>query len=146
VILAGHWISYLKDQDDAAVFARALERVLAVLQHEHVRVFLLEDVPQNALNVPYALAAARRLGLHRDFRISRTAYEAQQQTATRIFTRVQQRYGLRILKPQDILCAGGTCAIARGEAPLYVDDEHLAPMGAVMVEPALEAVFTDSSW
>jgi peptidoglycan/LPS O-acetylase OafA/YrhL len=141
VILAGHWIANIRDQENAAVFARALERLLVVLQHEHVRVFLLEDVPQNTLSVPYELASARRLGLDRDFRLSRTAYEAQQQSATRIFAQLQQRYELRILMPQDILCAGGMCAIARGEAPLYVDDEHLASTGAMIVEPALEAVF-----
>ncbi len=146
VILAGHWIAYTGDhflrqltdaqspdneslQENAAVFARGLERLLSVLQHERVRVFLLEDVPHNALNVPYELASARRLSLRRDFRISRTAYEAQELIATQIFQRMQQRYGLRILRPQDILCAGGTCAIARDEAPLYNDDEHLAPTG-----------------
>jgi peptidoglycan/LPS O-acetylase OafA/YrhL len=146
VILAGHWIANIGDQENAAAFARALERLLVVLQHEHVRVFLLEDVPQNTQSVPYELASARRLGLHRDFRISRMAYEAQQQRATRIFAQMRQRYGLRILRPQDVLCAGGMCAIARGEAPLYVDDEHLAATGAMMIEPALESVFTDSSW
>jgi peptidoglycan/LPS O-acetylase OafA/YrhL len=145
VILAGHWIADIKDQENAAIFARALEQLLAVLQHEHIRVFLLDDVPQNGFDVPYELASARRLGLLRDFRMSRTAYEAQQQAATRIFTRMQQRYALHILKPEDILCAGGRCAIARGEAPLYIDNEHLAPKGAVMVEPALEAIFTGSS-
>jgi peptidoglycan/LPS O-acetylase OafA/YrhL len=163
VILAGHWIAYTGDhflrrltdaqspdndslQENAAVFARGLERLLSVLQHQHVRVFLLEDVPHNALNVPYELASARRLDLPRDFRISRTAYEAQELSATQIFQRIQQRYGVHILRPQDILCAGGPCAIARGEAPLYNDDEHLSPLGAVIVEPALDAVFTDNSW
>ena len=163
VILAGHWVAYTSDrflsrltdsqspdndslQENTAVFARGLERLVTLLEKNHVRVFLLEDVPQNAVSVPYALASARRLGLQRDFRISYTAYASEQQDATQIFTQLQQRYGLRILKPQDLLCAGGTCAIARGEAPLYVDDEHLSPTGAELIEPTLEAVFTDSSW
>jgi peptidoglycan/LPS O-acetylase OafA/YrhL len=163
VILAGHWIAYTGDrflgrltdaqspdndslQENAGIFARGLERLLAVLQHERVRVFLLEDAPHNAFNVPYALASARRLGLDRDLRISHADYDAQQQVATQIFTRLQKQYGLRILKPQDILCAGGMCAITRGEASLYNDAEHLSPAGAVLVEPVLDAVFTDSSW
>jgi hypothetical protein len=146
VILGGHWVANIPDPENAAVFARALQRVLILLQPGHVRVFVLEDVPQNSRSVPYELASARRLGLRRDFRMSRTAYEAQQQSATRIFAPLQQRYGLRLLRPQDILCAGGLCAIARGADPLYVDDEHLSATGAMLVEPAFEAVFTDSSW
>lgn len=163
IILAGHWIAYTGDhfsfrltdssspdnessQENAAVFARGLERLVIILRHEGVRVVLLEDVPHNLLSVPYELASARRLGLQRDFRMTRTQYETEQQTATQVFTRLQQRYGLRILRPQDILCEGGACAIAHGEASLYIDGEHLAPEGATFVEPAVEALFTDSSW
>jgi peptidoglycan/LPS O-acetylase OafA/YrhL len=158
VILAGHWVAYSSDrflvrltdsaspdnrslQDNAAVFSRGLERLLAVLQSGHVRVFLVEDVPQNAVNVPYALASARRFDLRRDFRISETTNDAQQRSANLIFAGAQARYGLRILRPQDILCAGGRCAIASGEAPLYLDNEHLSATGAMLVQPALEAIF-----
>jgi peptidoglycan/LPS O-acetylase OafA/YrhL len=163
VILVGHWIANTEDrflsvltdaespdndslQQNAAVFGRGLERLLVVLQREHIRVFVLDDVPGNAMSVPYELASARRLHRQRNLGISLTAYEAQQHSAAQIFLRLQQPYGLRILRPQDILCAGGTCAVARGEAALYVDSEHVSAAGAMLIEPALEAVFTDSSW
>jgi hypothetical protein len=57
------------------------------------------------------------------------AYEEQQHSPLRIFAQLQQRYSLHILKPQDILCVSGTCAIAHGDSPLYRDSEHLAPPG-----------------
>jgi peptidoglycan/LPS O-acetylase OafA/YrhL len=161
-ILAAHWIAYTEDKhtrrltdsqspenysmaDNAAVFSRGLDSVLAALEREHVKVFLVDDAPQSVVNVPYALASAQRLHLDRDFRISRVDYEAQQHSAAAIFLRLQKRYGFRILKPQDELCAGGTCAIARIDAPLYTDPEHLSELGAMISEPALEAIWDTGS-
>jgi peptidoglycan/LPS O-acetylase OafA/YrhL len=162
VILAAHWIAYTEGNnsrrltdsqspenysmlDNAAVFSRGLDSLLAALERAHVRVFLLDDAPQSIVDVPYALASAQRLHLDREFRISRVAYEAQQHSATAIFARLQKRYGIRILKPQDLLCAGGMCSIARNDAPLYTDEEHLSERGAMISEPALEAIWDTRS-
>jgi peptidoglycan/LPS O-acetylase OafA/YrhL len=162
VILAAHWIAYTEDKhtrrltdfetpdnysmlDNAAVFARGLDRLLAALELEHVRVFILDDAPQSIVNVPYALASARRLHLDREFRIGRIAYEAQQHSAAAIFAVLQKRYGFRILKPQDLLCAGGLCSVAHDDAPLYIDVEHLSELGAMVSEPALEPIWDTGS-
>ncbi len=157
VILGGHWIanteerllSVLTDADspdnegaqNAQVFARGLGRTLAVLQQAQVRVFLIDDAPENPLSVPYTLAAARRLGLHRELGITRAQYDAQQRSALQIFTQFQRQYGLRILQPQDLLCGSGHCAIARDGASFYTDREHLSPAGAMAIEPVFEAIF-----
>jgi hypothetical protein len=158
VLLAAHWIAYAEDKhsrrltdaqnpenlsmlDNAAVFERGLDRLLAALQGQHVRVFLVDDAPQSVVDVPYALGAAKRLHLNREFRISRATYEVQQHRATAIFARLQKRYAIRIIKPQDLLCSGGMCAIARDDAPLYRDGEHLSELGAMTAEPALEAIW-----
>jgi peptidoglycan/LPS O-acetylase OafA/YrhL len=158
VILAAHWIAYTEGKhtrrltdpqtpenysmiDNAAVFERGLERLLEALSRTHVQVYLLDDVPQSVVNVPYALATAQRLHLDREFRISRVDYEVQQRSATAIIARLQQNYGFRILKPQDLLCAGGMCSIERKGAPLYSDEEHLSELGAMLSEPALEAIW-----
>ena len=158
VILAGHWTAYSEGRlgvrltdsqsphnhslvDNADVFSRGMERLLSSLSRSGVRVFVVNDVPENPLDVPYALVSARRLGLSRDFRITRAQYEVQQHSATEIFTRLQARYGFQFLKPQDYLCADGRCAIARDGIPLYVDGEHLAPPGAEIAAPALEAIW-----
>jgi peptidoglycan/LPS O-acetylase OafA/YrhL len=162
VILASHWIAYTEDKhsrrltdsqspenfsmlDNATVFARGLDSLLAALERGHVRVFLLDDAPQSIVDVPYALASTHRLHLDREFRISRVAYEAQQHSAAAIFARLQKRYGFRILKPQDLLCAGGMCSIARNDVPLYIDGEHLSELGAMISEPALEAIWDTRS-
>jgi peptidoglycan/LPS O-acetylase OafA/YrhL len=162
VILAAHWIAYTENKnsrrltdsedaenflmfDNATVFARGLDRLLAALEREQVRVFVLDDVPESTLDVPYALASARRLHLDTEFRISRAAYETQQRSAAAIIERLQSRYGFRLLKPQDMLCADGMCSLARGDAPLYVDSEHLSELGAMVSEPALEAIWDGGS-
>ena len=163
VILAAHWIAYTEDKhsrrltdsqspenysmlENATVFSRGLDSLLAALEREHVRVFLLDDAPQSIVDVPYALASAQRLHLDREFRISRVTYEAQQHSATAIFARLQERYGFRILKPQDLLCAGGMCSIARNDVSLYIDNEHVSELGAMISEPALEAIWDTGSW
>jgi peptidoglycan/LPS O-acetylase OafA/YrhL len=162
VILAAHWIAYTEDKhsrqltdaqspenrsmlDNAAVFERGLDRLLAALEREHVRVFLLDDPPQSMVNVPYALAAARRLHLDREFRVSRVANEAQQHSAAAIFARLKKRYEFRIIKQQDLLCSDGMCSIARNDVPLYSDDEHLSELGAMLTEPALEVIWDTRS-
>jgi peptidoglycan/LPS O-acetylase OafA/YrhL len=162
VILAAHWIAYTEDKhtrrltdsdspenhfmlDNAAVFARGLDRLLGALERQHVRVFLMDDAPQNIVDVPYALASAQRLQQIREFRISRDIYEVQQHSATAIFARLQSRYGFRILEPQDLLCADGMCSIALNDAPLYTDNEHLSELGAMTSEPVLEAIWHEKS-
>jgi peptidoglycan/LPS O-acetylase OafA/YrhL len=162
VILTAHWIAYTEDKhsrrltdsqspenpfmlDNAAVFERGLDSLLAALERRQVRVFLMDDAPQSMVNVPYALAAGRRLHLDREFRISRVAYDAQQHSAAAIFARLQQRYEFRILKPQDLLCSGGMCSIVRNDAPLYSDDEHLSELGAMITEPVFEAIWDTRS-
>lgn len=158
VILAGHWTGYLEGRlevrltdaqsphndsllDNAKVFSRGLEKVLAVLERQRVRVFVVDDAPENRMDVPYAVAAARRLGLRRDLGISRAEYELQQRSAEKIFVSLQRRYGFRILKPQDCLCVDGRCAIVRNDLPLYSDLDHLSPLGAEVIEPALQAIW-----
>ena len=160
VILAGHWAGYLEGRlevrltdpqsphndsllDNAKVFSRGLEKVLAVLDRQRVRVFVMDDAPENRLDVPYAIASARRLGLRRDLGISRAEYEVQQRSAAEIFADLQRRYGFRILKPQDYLCANGRCAISRNDLPLYSDHDHLSPLGAEVAEPALDAIWSN---
>ena len=160
VVLVGHWTGYSEERlrarltdsqsphndlllDNAEVFSRGLEKVLAVLDRQRVRVFVVDDAPEYPVDVPYALASVRRLGLHRDLRISRAEYEVQQRSAAEIFAHLQRRYGFRILKPQDYLCADGRCAISRNDLPLYSDGEHLSPLGAEVAAPALEAIWSN---
>jgi peptidoglycan/LPS O-acetylase OafA/YrhL len=159
VILIGHWIantesrflSTLTDAEDpgndsgkrnAAVFARGLERLLAALQAGHVRVFLMDDAPQDSFSVPYELASLRRLKLRREPGISRAEYETQQRSATEVFSALQRHYPFEILRPQDTLCAGGRCIIEREGGSLYVDGEHLAAAGAMLCIGTLDPVFT----
>ncbi|HEY4340616.1 MAG TPA: acyltransferase family protein [Steroidobacteraceae bacterium] len=163
VILGGHWIANTEERyftvltdaenpdnesgrHNAAVFGRGLERLLVMLQRQHVRIFVMDDAPENPTSVPYELASARRLHLREDLGITRMAYDEQQHNPIEIFRRLEQRFDLHILRPQDVLCASGRCAIAQGEVPFYVDNEHLSPAGAIFLRPELAPLFTGSSW
>lgn len=157
VILAAHWMVYAATQsvataagsqltlidvgqpdqtDEATTFERSLAATLDALQRLHVRVFVVEDAPEQAFNVPYALAAQARLGHPAPLGVDSDAYAAQQAVATEIFGRLQRRYSFTRLRPQDILCVSGRCAITLAGQVLYQDGEHLAPPGALAVVPA----------
>jgi hypothetical protein len=156
-ILAAHWIAYAdttkvptaaaghltlldpKRPDRtaaAAIFESHLSATLAALQRAGVRVIVVEDAPQQPFNVPIALAADARLGRKTPPGITRAAYDAQQAVAAGVFERLRARYGFTLVRPQDILCAGGECAVMRGGQGLYQDDEHLSPPGALAIVPA----------
>jgi hypothetical protein len=166
MILAAHWLAYADTKavpsalaahmvfadtripdngsppDDAAVFARGFDRMLAALRRAHMRVFVVDDAPWVGVDVPYALASSDRLGERRDFTISRGAYEVQQRAVTPILAALQNRYAFAILRPQDFLCAGGACAVERDGRSFYIDDEHLSPFGALAAEPAFEGIWS----
>ena len=165
-ILAAHWIAYAdtakvptaaadhltlldggqpEPASEAAIFERNLAATLVALQRLGVRVFVVEDAPQQAVDVPIAVAARARLGLPAPPGISRAAYEAQQAVATGVFARLKGRYGFTLIRPQDILCAGGRCALTHAGQVFYQDDEHLSPQGAMAVVPAFEPVWRSTS-
>ncbi|HEY5412627.1 MAG TPA: SGNH hydrolase domain-containing protein, partial [Caulobacteraceae bacterium] len=73
--------------------------------------------------------------------ISRAAYDAEQAVANRVLERLRARYGFTILRPQDVLCASGGCALMQGGRSLYQDRDHLSPPGALAVVPAFEPLW-----
>jgi SGNH domain (fused to AT3 domains) len=131
--------------DEAATFERSLAATLDALQRLHVRVFVVEDAPEQAFNAPYTLAAQARLGHPAPLGVSSETYAAQQAVATEIFGRLQRRYSFTRLRPQDILCASGRCALTLDGQVLYQDEEHLAPPGALAVVPAFEPLWQPRS-
>ena len=166
VILAAHWIAYADTAkvpsaaalhlaltvpnpsglgDGAANFETNLAATLAALQRLGVRVFVVEDAPQQDFDVPFVLAADARLGRKPPPELSRAAYDAQQAVATGVFERLHARYAFTLLRPQDILCAGGACAVMRDGQTLYQDDEHLSPRGALALVPAFAPVWRPQS-
>ena len=161
-ILAGYWIAHAdiaKAPDPAAnhltladvrrpeltngmvVFERNFAETLDALRRLGVRVYVVEDAPQQDIAVPIALASDARLGRPPHHGVSRAAYDAQQAVVTGIFERLRPRYGFTLLKPQDILCASGECVLQQGGQSLYQDNEHLSPPGALKVVPAFEPIW-----
>ena len=162
VILAARWIAYadtakvpvvvtdhliLVDAkrpqltNQAAIFETHFAVTLAALQRAGVRVYVVEGVPQMDFNVPVSLASDARLGRAARPGISRAAYDAQQAVATGIFARLRARYPFTLLRPQDVLCASGSCLLMQGGQALYQDGQHLTPPGALSVVPAFEPLW-----
>jgi peptidoglycan/LPS O-acetylase OafA/YrhL len=162
VILAAHWIAYAdRDKSPGALinhltfvdinapdlseqapsFERNFAATLSALQRLGVKTYVVEDDPQQDIQVPEALASDARLGRPRHHGIDRADYEAQQAIPTAIFERLQQRFGFVLIKPSDILCATGECVLERNGRSLYQDDEHLSPAGALEVAPTLSALW-----
>ena len=51
--------------------------------------------------------------------------------------RMHKLYGVTVIYPHEILCAGGACQVALNGVPLYRDEHHLSVYGARLIEPLL---------
>jgi len=167
VILVGRWAHYVETVNDAkggetqieltdaqtpegtpaanpAVFTRGLDRLLTVTKALHVKVFVMDSVPEFSQSIPHAMAAEQRLGTHWDLALPKAEYEMRQRQVSRILNNLQRGFDFMRLSPQDVLCSPSACEAERDGHPLYLDGEHLSPLGAIAIQPALEPIWQDA--
>jgi hypothetical protein len=60
-----------------------------------------------------------------------------------MIARLKKRFDFTLLRPDAILCQGGSCSVVRDGRPLYYDNHHLSTFGArqltPLFAPAIEA-------
>ncbi len=127
--------------DNHAVFLRGIQRTVGTLTGLGKKVVIVASVPEIGWPVPAVLgrralaengaAVAPRLAL----------YLQRQKFVLATFDGLQRNYGATVLYPHHILCAGGTCAVARSGIPLYRDEHHLSVLGARQLLPLMESAF-----
>ncbi|HSC19938.1 MAG TPA: acyltransferase family protein, partial [Rhizomicrobium sp.] len=120
-----------------AVFARGLERLVAMLTRAGKRVTIIASIPEIGWPVPETLARLRLAHSTRDIRPTLAEFEARQHFVFRVFDRLKKPYGVRVVYPHQILCAGGRCRVTENGAPIYVDAHHLTYRGAALLKPIM---------
>ncbi|HEY3638309.1 MAG TPA: acyltransferase family protein [Rhizomicrobium sp.] len=127
--------------DNHAVFERGLARTVDELTKLNKKVVIIASVPEIGWPVP-AVLARRALAEDADSVAPGLGnYLQRQKFVLGTFSAMQQRYGAVVLHPDRILCATGTCEVARNGIPLYRDEHHLSVFGARQLTPMMEQAF-----
>lgn len=154
VVLASRWSVYLLGKENGSMkdvlpaasaehrqqlFSRHLARTVDKLNEAGATVWLLEQAPAQAVNVPRQLTLLRMLDRDLDAGRDYASHQARQAPLSAIFAAVAQQGRLQRIDPAQRLCeTGRRCRIVQDEAPLYVDDNHLSIAGVMLLEPLFQ--------
>jgi peptidoglycan/LPS O-acetylase OafA/YrhL len=160
IILVGRWGLYAEgvaslneagtrprrfvERDDAAnraAFARVLTQTVEKIRAAGKRVVIIGPVPEFEINVPAAFIKGAMRGKRDEIVMPRATFDERQRGVLPVLARLAQMDGVRVVYPHAQLCDNAVCrATANGKA-LYVDDDHLSPSGALVIEQTLRAPF-----
>lgn len=130
-----------KPADNAAIFARGVERTVAALRADGRQVILVGPVPEIGFTVPQVLAKLTQE--HREKTVIAPPAEkffAREAEVLPLFEAMAQKDGVYTVFPHDFLCQSGRCAVRNNGIPLYRDEHHLSEYGAMKLEPLLAKV------
>jgi len=164
VLLAAYWTAYLPSAPEPPLarlldpysrsdflgggdalenernFSTALQRTVHALEGLGVKVWLMRQVPKQAVLVPQALSRAATRGLdYTKAGITLTDHQRSQARTNSLFDALGN--AVRVIDPASDLCASGVCRISAGGQALYIDANHLSPSGARLIEPQLAVIF-----
>ncbi len=129
---------------NAEVVELALDDTLTAISRPGRRVYLIGPIPEVGWHVPATMAQRERLGsLLDEVTIAPTQADFDLRNG-RTITMLQAaaaRHGATVLRPDELLCADGSCRIRSGGALFYHDTDHLTKTGARELIPLLAPVF-----
>jgi peptidoglycan/LPS O-acetylase OafA/YrhL len=159
VFLVAYWPNYVHDSelphegvffdpstappvaDKSAPIADALDRLMADLKRQGVKVVLVMDVPEMGRYVPEAVARAMLTGASTDV-APPWDYIAKRQALSRaLLTKLAAKYGASIIDPVPAFCSNGRCDAVRDGMPLYKDADHLTAAAARSLGYLYQPVF-----
>lgn len=125
--------------------ADGLRKTLQHLRAEGHRVWLVKEAPLQAFSPPYRLS--RLAMLHRptaDVGLAVAEHLKRQQFISQLFSQLSSSDpGVTVLDPASVLCDdGGLCRAELDGHSLYKDDNHLSQVGARLIAPLFEPLFT----
>ncbi len=132
-----------KPSDNAAIFARGLNRTIAALRADGRKVLLVGPVPEIGWTVPQVLARLEEE--HKSHVVvappAARFYEREKDVLP-LFQHMAEEHGVSAVFPHDYLCRTGRCAVRKNGIPLYRDEHHLSDYGAKKLEPLLSRAIT----
>ena len=117
-------------------FHQALARTVDRLRGAGAQVVIVGPVPEIGFDVPDMLTRAINWGLSMPV----TGYDSfmlRQSVILQAMKEISNSGHATIVYPHDILCNQQRCMVAHESYALYSDDDHLSPLGAKMVAPAI---------
>jgi len=128
--------------ENRRVFEHALSETVDRLAAAGKRVWIVGPVPEVGINVPRALANAKRFGFDDDIAPTRAEFDVRQRATLAILDRVAAQHGATVVPVHQALCSEDICRVESREGrPLYYDDDHLSFAGGRAIVPALELIF-----
>jgi hypothetical protein len=123
-----------------AVFAPAIETIVAQLRAAGKVVILIHGTPEIGKPAPETLARARLFHRQIDLAPTEAAYLARQAFVFQVFDHLHDKYGAVVVRPDTVLCTNMKCPVLLNGRPLYRDDHHLSLLGAMQLVPLLSNV------
>jgi hypothetical protein len=152
VILNAYWTfpdlaisatSPLADATDGSPpFEQAFERTLRAIGPDR-RVCVVGGIPTLEYHTAHAYWMARKRSLDTAF-LALTPAEAarKHRELDGYFADLRERHTFTFVEPKAALCAGSTCALLTPDGrPVYRDNNHLTPAGALLLVDSLETCF-----
>jgi len=130
-------------QENRAVFRRAIERTLSTLESMGKRVVLVAQVPETEFDLPRAAARKAILDRGVELRPFVAHYRQRNEFVTDIFSDAGARYGIRVARPQDLLCGQIHCRVMHNGIPIYSDSSHLTATFSETLADLFDPIWTD---
>jgi peptidoglycan/LPS O-acetylase OafA/YrhL len=152
VVMAAWWSNYtsgrqlfLDDRraarsgtESRLILEDALNKTLDQITATGAKIVIVEQVPQNAGDVPSASIILHRLGLPANtIAATRTAHQKRQQFITSMLDRASAARHLTRLDPAGPLCQSERCTVEADGRLLYFDNDHLNDDGSLFLYPWL---------
>ncbi|HWA70543.1 MAG TPA: acyltransferase family protein [Rhizomicrobium sp.] len=153
VILAARWRVYdvaglvdltgVRNETPDARFQRLLERTIADLTRDGIRVYLVADVPEMSASVPILIARQQIFG-RPAATVTLADRNRQQGKILGDFARLATRHQATVLDPAPLLCPRGICRLFDDNHIFYRDQNHLTVYAAAKLAGLFEPVFTQA--
>jgi peptidoglycan/LPS O-acetylase OafA/YrhL len=117
-------------------FGVALTDTVRYFQSFGIKVLVVGSVPEIDFDVPDALT--RKLWYGAEVRTTSFAsFANRQQMVMEALDAMQRATGASVVYPHRTLCDNAHCRAIANERALYIDDDHLSPLGAQLVAPVI---------
>lgn len=130
--------------ESQAVFAAGLGRTLQAIKHSTT--MIVEQVPENAGDIPSAYLVLSRLGLPLETVAARVdRHRKKMDVVDAALDHAATKFNFVRFDPGRIFCASGPRCMAQADGKLlYSDDDHLNLDGSLFVYPALAAALDEA--
>lgn len=151
IILVARWAAYYakptnsKDENDlvqlGVPFAQALPTTVDQLIAGNRELILAGPVPEPLFNVPLTMTRALIQGQSTSVSISRSAFDQRNDEILKVIDRVGGQARVRLIYPHLVFCDEQRCSASEDGHALYVDDNHLSPLGVAKLSGILSRIF-----